>query len=125
MATNVKEKTIVNLTKDIDAKFFSDNNGNPSNPFPEGSIGWTNTDGNEKVLVKGEFDIKNMTVSNDIDSKYTKINGKGFNKEEMESNGIGLQNIQSRVDYLAANLDFSSNQKGTSYIIEINTQTLS
>jgi len=52
-------------------------------------------------------------------------NGKGFNKEETESNGIGLQNIQSRVDYLAANLDFSSNQKGTSYIIEINTQTLS
>ncbi|WP_117879778.1 tetratricopeptide repeat-containing sensor histidine kinase [Aureibaculum luteum] len=51
-------------------------------------------------------------------------NGKGFNKEEIKSNGIGLKNIQSRVDYLSAKLDFSSNEKGTSYIIDINIEAL-
>ena len=35
--------------------------------------------------VRGDFDIKNLTVSNNIDSKYTEINGKGFNKYLLES----------------------------------------
>ena len=52
-------------------------------------------------------------------------NGKGFKKDEIKSTGIGLKNIQSRVDYLAAKLDFSSNENGTSYIIDVNTEALS
>ncbi len=51
-------------------------------------------------------------------------NGKGFDKEKVKNGGIGLQNIQSRVDYLNAKLDFDSNNKGTSYIIDINTNEL-
>ncbi len=35
--------------------------------------------------VRGEFNINNMTVSNNIDSKYTEINGKGFNKYLLET----------------------------------------
>ncbi|WP_456437292.1 tetratricopeptide repeat-containing sensor histidine kinase [Psychroserpens sp.] len=48
-------------------------------------------------------------------------NGKGFDKESIEDNGIGLQNINSRVDYLHATMDLLSNNKGTSYTIEIDT----
>ena len=46
-------------------------------------------------------------------------NGKGFNIDTIENKGIGLKNIQSRVDYLHANLDVLSNKKGTSTTIEI------
>ena len=48
--------------------------------------------------------------------------GNGFDPKQIESKGIGLKNIQSRVDYLQANLDFNSNTQGTSYIIEIDTR---
>ena len=50
--------------------------------------------------------------------------GKGFDKNKIESDGIGLSNVQSRADYLNANIDFISNEKGTSYTIEINTENL-
>lgn len=51
--------------------------------------------------------------------------GKGFNKDAATADGIGLRNIQSRVDYLNAKMDFETGTKGTSYIIEINTTELS
>jgi len=48
-------------------------------------------------------------------------NGKGFDAKNQKPNGIGLQNINSRVDYLQAKMDVISNDKGTSYTIEIDT----
>jgi len=51
-------------------------------------------------------------------------NGEGFDKEKSTGNGIGLQNVQSRIDYLNAKLDFHSTEKGASYIIDINTDSL-
>jgi len=49
-------------------------------------------------------------------------NGTGFNKNEITSDGIGLDNVQSRLDYLNATLDFVSNNKGTSYTIDIDKE---
>jgi len=51
-------------------------------------------------------------------------NGKGFDTSNKKNNGIGLQNIQSRIEYLQANIDVISNNKGTSYTIEINLNKL-
>lgn len=51
--------------------------------------------------------------------------GKGFDEDASKTDGIGLRNIQSRVDYLNAKLDFDTGTKGTSYIVEINTTELS
>ncbi|ULC58808.1 sensor histidine kinase [Flaviramulus sp. BrNp1-15] len=51
-------------------------------------------------------------------------NGKGFNINNVSENGIGLKNIQSRVDYLNGKLDFSSTEEGSSFIIEINLNQL-
>ena len=45
-------------------------------------------------------------------------NGQGFDTNSTE-NGIGLQNIKSRVDFLKANLDINSSAKGTTFCIEI------
>jgi len=45
--------------------------------------------------------------------------GKGFKPSLSKSSGIGLKNIKSRVDYLGAELDFSSDNNGASYFIEI------
>lgn len=47
--------------------------------------------------------------------------GKGFKPSLSKSSGIGLKNIKSRVDYLGAELDFSSDNNGASYFIEIDT----
>jgi len=47
--------------------------------------------------------------------------GKGFNMKSDSSKGIGIINIKSRLQYLGAQLDFNSNEEGTSYIIELNT----
>ena len=53
-------------------------------------------------------------------------NGKGFDPKAEKGKGIGMQNVQSRVDYLNATIDFLSNEKGTSYTItmEIKKQEL-
>jgi len=51
-------------------------------------------------------------------------NGKGFNRDIVGRSGIGLQNINSRVEYLNAKLDFTSDAKGTSYVIDINTDKI-
>lgn len=50
--------------------------------------------------------------------------GIGFNKNEAKSNGIGLSNVQSRVDYLNASIDLISNKNGTSYTIDIDKEKL-
>lgn len=44
-------------------------------------------------------------------------NGKGFDVDA-QKNGIGLSNIQNRVDYLKGKLDIQSDEKGTSTHIE-------
>ena len=49
--------------------------------------------------------------------------GKGFDPKTAKSDGIGMQNVQSRVDYLNATIDFVSNEQGTSYSITMNTKT--
>lgn len=50
-------------------------------------------------------------------------NGKGFDPKTAKSDGIGMQNVQSRVAYLNAMMDFLSNEKGTSYTISIDTKS--
>ena len=50
-------------------------------------------------------------------------NGIGFETNTIESKGIGLKNIQSRVDYLHGTLDIISNKQGTSTTIEIDRNT--
>lgn len=49
-------------------------------------------------------------------------NGIGFDPETAKSDGIGMQNVQSRIDYLNATMDFISNEKGTSYTIAMDTK---
>ncbi|MBC2845529.1 tetratricopeptide repeat-containing sensor histidine kinase [Winogradskyella flava] len=51
-------------------------------------------------------------------------NGKGFATNAEESDGIGLKNVKSRVSYLNAKVDVTSDDKGTSFVIDINTNTL-
>lgn len=46
-------------------------------------------------------------------------NGKGFDPSSIDSKGIGLKNIDSRINYLNATKDMVSNSNGTSYTIEI------
>ena len=51
-------------------------------------------------------------------------NGKGFDINTKSGKGIGLDNIRSRADYLNADMDFHSNEKGTSCTIEIDLKKL-
>jgi signal transduction histidine kinase len=48
--------------------------------------------------------------------------GQGFDPKTAISDGIGMQNVQSRVDYLNATMEFLSNEKGTSYTIAMDTK---
>lgn len=50
-------------------------------------------------------------------------NGKGFDNEKAQE-GLGLKNIRSRVDFLNAQLDLTSNQSGTSFHITIDLNSL-
>ena len=47
----------------------------------------------------------------------TEDNGKGINKDA--TGGIGLRNIQSRVNYLRGQMNIDSNQNGTTIIIQL------
>ncbi|MEX0312632.1 MAG: ATP-binding protein [Allomuricauda sp.] len=70
---------------------------------------------NINVQISARENIVQITVEDD---------GKGFDKNTVESDGIGLGNVQSRADYLNATIDFISNDKGTSYTIDINKEQL-
>ena len=50
-------------------------------------------------------------------------NGKGFDPKTVKSDGIGMQNVKSRVAYLNAMMDFLSNEKGTTYTITMDIKT--
>jgi signal transduction histidine kinase len=67
------------------------------------------------VQISNRDEVIQITIEDD---------GKGFDKDNLEIEGIGLSNIQSRVDYLNATLDFISNTNGTSYTIDIDLNTL-
>jgi len=49
--------------------------------------------------------------------------GNGFDVENTKSDGIGMQNVRSRVAYLDGILDIKSDTKGSSFTISLNDQT--
>lgn len=71
-----------------------------------------------------EIDVQISCQTNAI-QLTVEDNGKGFNIDAEKINGIGLQNVKSRIAYLNAKLDVTSDNKGTSFVIDINTNELS
>lgn len=75
----------------------------------------------------GEADIQ--LFYDEIDQTVTMIvtdDGKGIPKEVLDNptDGIGLRNLQKRVDYLRGNLHFDSNLNGTTVIVTIPFQPI-
>jgi signal transduction histidine kinase len=70
-----------------------------------------------------EIDVQ-ISFQNDLIQITVEDDGKGFDKDAVGEQGIGLSNIESRAAYLNASVDFISNEKGTSYTFEIDTQKL-
>ena len=69
-----------------------------------------------------KIDIQ-ISCRNKIMQITVEDNGKGFDTNAVEDKGIGLKNIQSRVDYLQGTIDLISNKKGTSTTVEIDRNT--
>ena len=120
--TSIDTKTTVNLTEGIPDIFYSDNNGNPSQPFPRGLIGWTNLDGKEQALIQSEFDIyefdptKNsqyQVITNELGktnkTKYFLVN---FDQDSayIDLNRVLLKGINrtTKAECFVKNLDFSN-----------------
>ena len=66
----------------------------------------------------------NIEIIQDMQKISTEIsdNGKGFNplRVHSKSDGLGLENIRSRIDFLKGNLTIKSSQnEGTSVYVEI------
>lgn len=60
-----------------------------------------------------------LSRNNNLVSLTVEDNGKGFDTINLnQTKGIGLQNLQNRVDYLNGTLDIKSDNKGTSAHIE-------
>jgi dipeptidyl aminopeptidase/acylaminoacyl peptidase len=68
-AKNLKTNSEYNLTKSIDANLASDNNGNPFVAYPEGIVGWTKDNNQEKMILNSEFDIWLIDLSNKTEPK--------------------------------------------------------
>jgi len=66
-----------------------------------------------------EIDVQ-ISYQNNTIQLTIEDNGKGFNIKNQKGNGIGLQNVNSRITYLNAKLDVTSDATGTSYVIDIN-----
>lgn len=77
-------------------------------------------------LKHADAKIINVQLSNRDNNLQITVedDGKGFDKKEKDGNGIGLSNVQSRIEYLKAEVDFVSNERGTSYIMEIDLEHL-
>jgi len=67
------------------------------------------------VQISFQNNILQVTVEDD---------GIGYNEDEVQGKGIGLSNINSRIEYLNANVDLVTNSKGTSYTFEIDINTI-
>lgn len=78
------------------------------------------------VVKHSEATIANVEIINNEPNIYLKIsdNGKGF-CENINSKGIGLSNIDSRIRFLDAELYKKSDENGTSFDIHINTDKIS
>lgn len=72
-----------------------------------------------------EIDVQ-ISCQKDLLQIVVEDDGVGFDKEEVmeKGKGIGLTNIESRIKYLNAVVDFMSNAKGTSYSFEIDINKL-
>lgn len=68
----------------------------------------------EATKIDIQISCRNKTIQITVED-----NGKGFDTNTIEGKGIGLKNIQSRIDYLHGMIDLISNEKGTSTTIEI------
>ena len=69
------------------------------------------SDANEIIIQLSNIeDNLQLTVEDD---------GKGFDVANVKSDGIGMQNVKSRVDYLGGLMDIKSDAKGTSFTITI------
>lgn len=71
-----------------------------------------------------EIDVQ-VSFQNNAMQLTIEDNGKGFDTAAAKGKGIGLENVHSRVAYLNAKVDVTSDDNGTSYVIDINTQALS
>ena len=60
-----------------------------------------------------------ISSRNEVLQVTVEDNGKGYDKDTVNTVGIGLKNIQARIDYLNATLDIISNAQGTSTTIEL------
>ncbi len=70
-----------------------------------------------------EIDVQ-ISHQGDVIQITIEDNGKGFDLHTEKNNGIGLQNVKSRIKYLNAKLDVTSDNKGTSYVIDINIKEI-
>ena len=59
-----------------------------------------------------------LTRNDNLISLTVEDNGKGFDINAIKKNGIGLSNINHRVEYLNGKMDIQSDEKGTSTHIE-------
>lgn len=63
-----------------------------------------------------QLSSRNNTIQLAVDD-----DGKGFDSENVKSNGIGISNLKSRVAFLNGEIDFVSSENGTSVNILIDT----
>lgn len=76
------------------------------------------------TIKHAEASAINVSVIQDAEKIYTSIsdNGKGFNpmKVQSKNEGLGLENIKSRIEVLKGNIKISSKEgEGTSIFVEI------
>ena len=67
-STETKTKIVRPLTNKLDDIFYSDNNGSPYNPYPEGNSGWVLKDGKEQIIIESKNDLWLMDPSGRLKS---------------------------------------------------------
>lgn len=68
-----------------------------------------------------EIHVQLSNVENNL-QLTVEDDGKGFDVTNVKSDGIGMQNIKSRVAYLGGLMDITSDEKGTSFTITMDTK---
>jgi signal transduction histidine kinase len=74
---------------------------------------------------KASFASVQINVEDDKMEILVEDNGVGFNSNDSDKHGIGLQNIQNRIKVCKGKINIDSSDKGTSVIIEIPLNSLS
>ncbi|MFD1551600.1 hypothetical protein DNU06_03150 [Putridiphycobacter roseus] len=117
-STDTRTQTVKPLTNKLDDIFYSDNNGSPFNPYPEGNSGWVLKDGKEQIIIESENDLWLVDPSNHL--KAVCITGNKGKQEQIKYSISSWDRDSAYIDLTRAFIKGVDKESKDEFVTNIN-----